>query len=132
MKGPDHAWFRESELPLVVMRFPAQATDDVRACQEATLAWYQTLDRPVVWAIDVSHLIGAPARQRKLHGSYEEKMRPYQARHGGLLVGASAVCLGDRTHARRGEGLGASPQRIPRAWRTFTESWMRASCRSCA
>lgn len=68
-------------MPLYRWTFPEEATDEaLQACFEAREKWRHLAQYPVAWVIDVSHVIKAPATQRKAIAEHLKRFEDYNAR----------------------------------------------------
>jgi hypothetical protein len=92
-----HPWVDASRAPLYTVVFPEAAEDaDVISFGVAREEWAKRAHYPVAWVVDLSYLITATAKQRRLFSEHLGRFEPHDIAYnrGSALVVPSAVLRG--------------------------------------
>ncbi len=70
-----HDWLDQSDMPLIRLTYPPNATDEeISDFYNQLIRWYHTVDSGVAWVIDCSSVKRATPRQRKIISESEKQM----------------------------------------------------------
>lgn len=73
-----HPWIDASRAPIYRLTFPERTTDDeLQSMFVAREAWAKVAKYPVSWVVDLSNLLEATAKQRRLFGDHLERFEPH-------------------------------------------------------
>jgi hypothetical protein len=92
-----HPWIDSSSAPLYTVVFP-QAADDAEVVSFGAVReeWAKRAHYPVAWVVDLSHLVTATAKQRRLFSEHLGRFEPHDIAYnrGSALVVPNAVLRG--------------------------------------
>lgn len=94
---PDHPWIDSSRAPLFQWNLPAAAEDDeLEACLKAREDWALVAKYPCAWVVDLRHLLGVPATQRRLFAEHLKHFEPHDIAYnrGSALVIPNSMVRG--------------------------------------
>lgn len=76
MREPSHPWFDTRQAPLYVITAPPRLDDALlQSMIDGLGRWYQTLDHPIAYVLDLSALEQTTAAQRHMVTESDKKMR---------------------------------------------------------
>jgi len=89
---PEHEWISIIEAPLYGQVFPSHSGDDELERMLAEVERItKAIDGPLGWVTDVSNILHATARQRKMYADSDERLKFYDKK---WCTGTAIICTG--------------------------------------
>jgi hypothetical protein len=92
---PNHKWLSVIETPLYGQKLPSDGTDEELAAMLAEVERItMTINSPIGWVTDISNILRATPRQRKMYAESDRRLKPYDER---WASGTAIICSGSLT-----------------------------------